>query len=240
MARKRPGLSDTDRDRVLIDQRWPSMTLKEKVSYIFSYYGVAIVCVVICLIFGIWLIRDMTSGRSSEHFYVMVLENEPDYDLVEQAQEELLEILEPLGLECDVYIETGYDVNTGYQMEATISTYMQAGRVDLVVAGEELFNRYAATAYLASFDELGLTDLAAAQDPEDLFYAVQADYSQGGSVDELPMDPHNDSGDGQCYGIYVDQGLFEGMVIGVMVNSEHAEYAGTAIRYFLGEDLQGD
>jgi hypothetical protein len=112
------------------------------------------------------------------------------------------------------------------QSAATISTYMQSGRVDLLVAKEEDFNLYASTGYLSTIDYKGT-------DEENLFYAEQVDYSGGGAVREIPYHPHDKTELSECYGVYIRDGIFDGYVVGVMSNSDKDDYNQKGVEYFL-------
>lgn len=119
------------------------------------------------------------------------------------------------------------------QSEATISAYMRSGRVDLVIAPEEVFNRYAATGYLSAFQDCGLEELEEQYTADDLFYAEAIDYSEAGAVTELPFHPHEMTENSDCYGICLRDEIFQGHVAGVMVNCPNRERIRTGLQYFL-------
>lgn len=222
-----------DRDRDMIRRQWPQLSPAEKLRYIFSYYGVVIVIGIAAIAIAVFLIRDICGKKTEDAFYVMVIDKELTEDAASEMQEELagLFALDPGTQQC--VIEAGYSGTANMQSEATISTYMQSGRVDLVIAPEEEFNRYATAGYLSSLTDLGLSELEDDYTIENLFYATLVDYSQGGAVTELPYHPHEITEDSGCYGIYLRGGTFDGYVIGAMVNSANGEYIQTGLRYFL-------
>jgi hypothetical protein len=105
---------------------------------------------------------------------------------------------------------------------------MQSGRVDLVIAPEEDFNRFASSGYLSTLeeweDDYGI---------DDLFYAVPIDYTEGGAITEIPLAPHENTKDSECYGVYIRGGIFDGYVIGAMINCPNPERVNDAMKYFL-------
>lgn len=232
MDRKRIKMSG-DRDRDLIRRQWPQLSPAEKLKYIISYYGVAIVIVIIAVAVTVFLVRDIRGNKVEDAFYVMVIDKELTEDEVSGLEEELAGLLglDPQTQQC--VVEAGYSGTANMQSEATISTYMQSGRVDLAIAPEEDFNRYATAGWISSMEDLGLSDLENDYAIEDLFYATLVDYSQGGAVTELPYHPHEITEDSGCYGIYLRGGVFDGYVIGAMSNSENGEYIQAGMRYFL-------
>lgn len=231
--RKRKGSPKGDKDRNRIRQQWPRMSLAEKTQYIASYYGVAIGIGILAVFAVVFLVRDICEKKAERAFYVMVI----DWELPEGrnlAMEQ--ELAQALGLNPDTQrcmIEAGYSSGANMQNEATISTYMRSGQVDLVLAPEEEFHRYAATGYLAPLEDAGLQEMEESYATERLFYAEPVDYSQPGAVREISFHPHEATENSRCYGIYLTQGVFQGCVIGVMANCPNPERIEAGARYFL-------
>ncbi len=222
-----------DRDRDMILRQWPQFSPAEKLRYIFSYYGIVILIVIAAAATAVFLVRDIREKKTEDVFYVMVVDRELTEEETSKMQRELSGLL---GLDNETrqcVIETGYSSTANMQSEATISAYMQSGRVDLVIAPEEEFNRYAVAGWLSSLSDLGLSEWEDDYTTENLFYATTIDYSQGGAVTELPYHPHEITEDSDCYGICLGEGTFDGYVIGAMVNSPNGEYIQTGLQYFL-------
>lgn len=219
---------EADKDRDIIRKAWPDLSFLEKFRYIVSYYGVYIAAVVAFILLGLFLVRDIIQKKPQEAFYVAVMEYEAEEADVEALADRLDAYLglDRMGSSC--LIETDYSGEQNMQSAATVSAYMQSGRIDLLIAPEERFNRYAAAAYLAPLND-------SKREPEDLFYASTYDYGKGGAVEEIPFHPHEDTDDAGCYGIYLRDGIFEGYVIGVMVNCPHGEYIEEALDFFCGD-----
>lgn len=175
---------------------------------------------------AIFFLQDIRKDTLEEAFYVMVIDSEESEEVVDELQEDLgywLQ-LDPETQQC--VVETGYAGEAGIQNEAMISAYMQTGRVDLLIAREEDFNRYAVTGYLLALSEEEFAG-------EEYFYAEKVDYSLGGAVSDLPFHPHEKSMDSDCYGIYIRAGVFKDYVVGVMVNTSDDVLALKGIEYFL-------
>ncbi|MCC8141647.1 MAG: hypothetical protein LIO56_03815 [Lachnospiraceae bacterium] len=224
---------DKDRGRIL--EQWPDMRFSEKCGYIWSYYKVYIIVAIIAVLFAIFLIRNILNHRSFEDFYVMVLDS-PIYE-EEDVNSLEISLSETLGL--DPYsnlclVETGYSSDdNNMESAATVSTYMKAGRVDLVIAPEEKFNTYASTGYLKALTDPEYESLIEGIDPDRLFYAEEVDYSEGGAVYDIPMHPHEQTADSDCYGIYLNDGEFDGMAIGIMINAPHENLVVPGMAFFL-------
>lgn len=231
MKRGMAGYTDkpeADKDRDIIRKAWPDLSFSAKLRYIVSYYGVYIAAVVIFLLLSLFLVRDIMQKKPQETFYVAVMEYEAEEADVEALADRLDAYLGFEGTDGGCLIETGYSGEQNMQSAATVSTYMQSGRIDLLIAPEERFNRYAAASYLIPLNE-------PERKPEDLFYATVYDYGKGGAVEEIPFRPHEITDEAGCYGIYLRDGIFEGYVIGVMVNCPHEEYIEEAFNFFCGD-----
>jgi hypothetical protein len=215
-----------DKDRQRIYNQWSYYSLREKIQYIFSYYGVAIVIAIIAIGCAVFFISDFRKEKIEDAFYVMVIDSDIEEAQVTQLQEELSQILELDTTTQQCVVEADYSGSSNMQSAATISTYMQSGRVDLLVAKEEDFNLYASTGYLSTINYNGIAQ-------EDLFYAEQVDYSSGGAVREIPYHPHDKTEYSDCYGVYIRDGIFDGYVVGVMSNSGKDNYNQKGLEYFL-------
>lgn len=231
--KERPG---RDKDRDMIYQKWPGLSLAEKGKYIASYYGLAIGAAIFAVIVIIFLVSDICKEKREDTFSVIVIDLELPEETAGRMEEELSEAL---GLSCGAgkcRIEAGYSGSTNMQSEATVSAYLRSGRVDVLIAPEEKFNRYASTGYLSQLKECGLEEWEEAYGKEDLFYAEAVDYSESGAVRDLPFRPHEVTKDSACYGIYLKDGIFGGYVAGVLRNCPNRERVGTGMEYLLGAD----
>lgn len=213
-----------DRDRDYIRKNWASMSLAAKIRYIFFYYGVAILCAAALAVMIVFFVKDYRTKKQEIGFYVMAIDCGITEEEAGRMQDRLAEALEIDPDSGRVLVETGYATRSAMQTEATVLTYMQSGEVDLLVAPEDVFNKYAVTGYLAPLSAEMYGELLAGRADGDLFFASQVDYSQGGAVRELPFAPHDSSGD--CYGIYLDGSISgNGIVAGVMVNAPNEDRA---------------
>lgn len=208
-----------------------------KIRYIVSYYGVYIAAVIVFILLGLFFVRDIVQKKPQEAFYVAVMESGAEEADVKALADSLDAYLGFDGMDGGCLIETDYSGEQNMQSAATVSAYMQSGRIDLLIAPQERFNRYAAASYLALLDdpEKRWSSLLEERDVEDLFYASTYDYGKGGAVEEIPFRPHENTDDAGCYGIYLRDGIFEGYVIGVMVNCPHEEYIEEALDFLCGD-----
>lgn len=226
------GHSERDKDADLIRQRWSKWTLAEKARYIASYYGLAIAAAILAAGVIVFLIRDFCREKAEDAFCIMALGMEMSEEDVLALEKELSEALglDPLTQRCR--IEAGYSGKGNMQSEAVVSAYMRSGRVDLIIAPEEDFNRYAAAGYLSAFEDIGFSDIAQAR-PWAAFYAEQIDYSKAGRVDDIPFNPHEAAAGAKCYGLYLEGGPFSGYVAGIAVNCPNRGRVRKGMEYLL-------
>lgn len=229
------GHSEKDKDADLIRQMWPKWTLAKKAGYIVSYYGIAIAAAILAAGMIVFFARDFFKEKKEDAFCVMVLGMNLSEEDVLALEKELSKAL---GLDADTQqcrIESGYSGNGNLQSEAVISAYMRSGQVDLVIAPEEEFNRYAATGYLSPLAESGFPDIEEAM-PKAAFYAELVDYSNAGRVTDIPFHPHEAAAGAKCYGLYLTGEPFGGYVAGIAVNCPNQERVRKGIEYLLELD----
>lgn len=227
----RDGWQQEDQDREIARKQWHTWSIREKLQYLVSYYGIAMAVCIIAVCCAIFLITDIKKEKVQDAFFVMAVDAKLQEDEAASMQEELAGLL---GLDQKTQrcvIEAGYSGTANMQSEATVSAYLRSGRADLLIAPETDFNRYASAGYLAALTDTKLTDL---YEMQDLFYAQQIDYSKGGAITEIPFHPHEATASSACYGIYIRNGQFRGYVIGVMANCPHKNYIQDSLAYFLG------
>lgn len=215
--------------------------IRKKMENFMFYYGLAVLAVCLAAAAAVFLIRDIRRQRATDVFYIMAPGLELDEDVKEALQKGLARALMPdqstqqckIKIKIEIKIETAYSGHTNMQSEATIAAYMQSGRVDLLLAPEEVFNRYASTGYLSELGSGAFDGLLNGRGAQELFFASQADYSQGGAAAELPFHPHEETDGSGVYGIYCQEGLLDGFVAGIMVNCPNKTYVKKGLQYVL-------
>ncbi len=207
--------------------------VRKKIENLIFYHGIAILVICLAAAAAVFLVRDICRQRAGEVFYVMAAGLELEEPVREGLQEGLAQALAPGEGTLQCMVETACSGRTNMQSEATISAYMQSGRVDLLLAPEEVFNRYACTGYLTELRSGGFGGLLEGRGVQELFYASQVDYSQGGAVTELPFHPHEEADGSGVYGIYCGEGVLDGYVAGIMVNCPNKAYVKEGLQYVL-------
>lgn len=206
---------------------------RKKLENLIFYHGIAILAVTAAVAAAVFLLRDLGKQRPADVFYVMVA----GLQLEEGAEEVLQEgLTRALGLDNQTQqcvVETAYGGRANMQSEATAFAYLQSGRVDLLLAPEEVFNRYAVTGYLTELETGSFSGALADREKRELFFASQADYSKGGAVDSLAFHPHEDTDDARVYGVYCKEGVFGGCVAGVLANCPNKAYVEAGLQYVL-------
>lgn len=235
---KKTEHSGRDKDRDTIRQMWAGLSLAEKGKYIASYYGLAAIAMIFAVIVIIFFVSDICKKKTEDAFSIMVADMDLPEDITERMEQELSGILglDPGLQQCR--IEAGYSGRANMQSEATISAYMRSGRVDVIIASEEIFNRYAAAGYLSALRDCGLEELEERCSAEELFYAKAVDYSKGQAITDIPCSPHEAAPDARCYGIYLQGEPFGGYVAGVVANCPNPERVRAGMEYFLTIRLQ--
>lgn len=210
------------------------LSFSGKLKYIVSYYGGYLAAGLVLILAGVFFAGDIVKKKTTDAFYVTVLDSRVSGQEAAGQAEALGDYL-GLGEGETCVIETDYSGAQNLQNAATVSAYMQSGKIDLLIAPAEKFNRYAAAAYLLPLDdeEQPWGDLIKGFETEELLYAALHDYSQGGAVKDIPFSPHEITEDARCYGIYFGDGIYEGYVIGIMANCPHEEYIESALKWFL-------
>lgn len=80
---------ERDKDRDLIRQQWPKLSLNKKIKYIFFYYGTAIIIMIFAVTVMLFLIGDIRKQKMDEAFYVMAIDLDLPDDKAEMMEQEL-------------------------------------------------------------------------------------------------------------------------------------------------------
>lgn len=220
-------------DRDIIKQRWSKMNLKERLKYIYLYYKYLILFLFLLIGSVIFFLINVFGDKTETAFYVMVLECQMDDEKVSELERLLGEELAIDTKATEVVIETSYTSSNNAQSGATVSTYMKSGRVDLLIAPEEKFNLYSSTGYLKDLSKKPWNNLIDGISQERKFFSSEVDYSSGGAITEIPMNPHDDTGSANCYGVYLEEKYFGGYVMGMMENAPHESDLEKGAEFFL-------
>ena len=199
--------------------------IQKLIQKIKDYYIGALILILLALVATVFLIGDYLKKQKETVLFVEIVDADLDESMVEWLK---TDIETKLGIDSETQqciLETSYAGGQNVSQEATVSAYMQTGQIDIVIAPEEKFNKYAAADYLVPIEDV---TNQWKEIPQDLcFYTSLYDYSEAGAVTEIPFAPHDVVEGASCYGIYLMDEIPElkGYVIGLMKNSKHLDYA---------------
>lgn len=204
-------------------------SIKKALKHIRDYYTSAVVIAILAVTAIAFLAQDILKQQSKAALYIAIIDctlPEADINQLKTEAETLLNV-NPKTERC--IIESNYSGQQNASGAATTAAYMRTGQVDIVIAPEESFNRYAAADYLLPLDDTELKEQLNAKSGDELFYASLYDYSKPGAVLDIPFAPHEAKDGASCYGIYLDDTVpqLQGYVIGIMKNAAHMENAKT-------------
>lgn len=227
----------TDKDKARRLNAWKQYGFAEKVLYIWDYYKFYIFAIIILIGMCLFFLKDYIKEKKVDALRMIVVDAKVEQGQIEELKEQLAKRLE-LDLERETcFIETNLTGKGNMQGAATMLAYLGAGQVDILIADEENFNRYASAGFLLPVE---MSALEESSNVEYAFYAVLHDYSKGGAVSELEFDPKNLLGEGECYGIYLTDGVFKGYVAGIVQNAANPERAEEAFCYLTDSETRNE
>lgn len=204
-------------------------SIKKTIKHISDYYTGAVVITILAVITIAFLAQDILKQQSKTALYIAIIDcSLPEEELNQlKTEAETLLNVNPKAERC--IIESNYSGQQNASGAATTAAYMRTGQVDIVIAPEESFNRYASADYLLPLDGTEFEEQLNASNGAELFYASLYDYSKPGAVLDIPFAPHETKDGARCYGIYLDNTIpqLQGYVIGIMKNAAHMENAKT-------------
>ena len=144
--------------------KFKSLSLREKLQWIFQYYGLTIAVVAAALFVGGVFLYSVLGPGDGSVIHVLILDDHQSADVCRAFSEDLSALL---GGECDV---TSYTESNANQMQAFVIRLM-TDELDLIIAPKAQMDELLENEYLRSSTEL----------PEGALYYT---YTGGGSAQD--------------------------------------------------------
>lgn len=235
MDTKKARLSDdatiyAKRDEKSEKQKWHELHGKEKWNYFRDYYLGKLLLIGACAALVIYLFVTILSPKPTRVLSVAVT----DYMYLSETFDEMstgfFDSLELDPEKFDVFIDNTFSLPSDTASVEKFSIYVFAGDIDVFIATEETFTSYANQGTLASLSS---------QLPSELFTKYSDRFLMTNILEKDLDGTVTDIGDTDAYGIYIDSlscfkdFSYEGArpVIGIIANTDHAEYAVDFIEY---------
>lgn len=216
------------RDQRSEKEKLSEMTFKEKMAYFNSYYKYKTLAVIAILAFIIYGVYSILTPKPETVLYTAVINYALNDECAATLQEDMSRILNINSKNQEVLIDTSFYIGTegdvsqfSLSNEQKLSTYFYAGEIDVVIAPESDFSRYA---YYGNFSKIS------DQLPTDLYSSL---------TDAFYFSDQEDDPTKNAYGIYLDGAkiynnageLIDKPVLGIVANSKHKENGIELIRH---------
>jgi hypothetical protein len=217
-----------NRDSKSEKQKLKEMSFSEKISYLKTYYLTKTIVIIAIIGFVGYLGYSILSPKAENVLYTAIINyalTETEAAKLEEDFTNLLELdpeKETVLFDASFYLGLNGDVSEyTLSSEQKLTTYLFAGEIDVLIAPEADFKKYAGFGYLSKLTDELPTDLCT-QLADSFFYSTTEDNPASGA-----------------YGIYLEGAklydsngkAIENPVIGIVVNSENKQNAVELIRY---------
>lgn len=218
-------------------QKLSELNFSGKVEYFKNYYLKKLLAFLIIGGMLTWILVTMLSPKPETVLSVALINFPLDQTDIEQMTTDLSDILNVDSETQEIVFDTGYDLNNyDYASAEKLTTYTYAGEIDIFIAPESQFLKYAFSNTMASLTDILPTDVYSTLDTDDLFICKTRQDDE-----ELPSEAKGPEG---VYGIYIDDlSMFDFFtpdsivsdppVIGVVISGKNQENAVEFIKYLL-------
>lgn len=205
------------------------MNFQEKLSYLWEYYKWYFIGAVVFIALVIYFINGILHPSVSPQFYASMINNPIDDQSLQDLQNDFTEHLQLNTKRDYVEFNTSINYNMGgaytVTMEQALTTYIANHEVDVIIAPESIFQKYA---YSGTFKKLS-DEL-----PTDLYSSLTDQFYMSNTEDLKKVK--------SVYGIYLTNTKMyqkyadkkEPYVLGIIINSPHQENSIEFIRYLFG------
>ncbi|MCC2152665.1 hypothetical protein [Blautia fusiformis] len=138
-------------------RKWPEMNRQQKIQYLKDYYLFPAAVVVILAAVVISLIWHVARPRSENLLYAAVIDESLDEKKLEQATEDISELLGADGKKKTVQIDDSFYIKDGALDK--LQVYLHSQQIDVVILDKEVFEEYAGYGYFESLDEVTAENL---------------------------------------------------------------------------------
>lgn len=245
MAPKSPQKTLLDDNAEIYKHRAPQsereklreMDFSEKLAYFKIYYLKKLLATLVIGGFVIWIIVTMVTPKPERVLNVAFINYPLTQDYLDKMNTDLTELLKVDSENQELFFDTSYDlVNHDYASAEKIMTYTYSGEIDVFIAPESQFLKYAFSETMWPLTDLLPTDLYSTFSTSDLLVSKTR-----ASNDEVV--PEEATGPEGVYGIYLrDLEMFnifdtstDPPVLGVVVTAKNKENSISYIKYLLNK-----
>lgn len=225
------------REKMTERQKLSDMNTSEKWEYFKQYYLKKLISILVIAGFVGYLLYEVLSPKPDTVLNVAMVNYPLNEETLTQLENDIKELLNVNPETQNIIIDTGYDLkNHDYASAEKLTTYAFAGELDLFIAPESQFIKYAFSNSLTPLTDALPTDVYSAL--SDRLFSCRTRLND----EEVPAEAQGPEG---VYGIYAeDLPMFEAYkgymqdppVIGIFVTSKNTENAVTTIRHLFGLD----
>lgn len=216
------------RDKKSEKQKLNEMSFSEKISYLKTYYLTKTIVIIVIIGFVGYLGYSLLSPKAENVLYTAIINYALTEEEASKLQDDFSNLLElnpekeTMNFDASYYLGLNGDVSEyTLSTEQKLTTYLFAGEIDVIIAPEADFKKYASFGYLSKLTDELPTDLCT-QLASSFFYSTTEDNKASGA-----------------YGIYLENAelyditgkVIENPMIGIVVNSENKQNAVKLIRY---------
>jgi hypothetical protein len=245
MAPKAPQKTQLDdnaeiykrRDSKSEREKLSEMNFSEKVAYFKIYYLKKLLATLVIGGFLIWIIVTMVTPKPERVLNVAFVNYPVTQDYLDKMETDLSKLLKVDPKTQELFFDTSYDLlNHDYASAEKIMTYTYSGEIDIFIAPESQFLKYAFSETMWPLTDLLPTDLYSTFAPSDLFVCKTR-------VNDDEEVPEQATGPEGVYGIYLKDidmlDIFDTAtdppVLGVVVTAKNKENAISYIKYLLNK-----
>lgn len=242
MALKETRLDDSaeiykKREKLTERQKLSDMNTSEKWEYFKQYYLKKLLATLVIASFVGFLLYEVLSPKPDTVLNVAMVNYPLGEETLAKFENDIKEILNVDPETQNILIDATYDLkNYDYASAEKLTTLAFAGELDIFIAPESQFIKYAFSNSLAPLTDALPTDVYSAL--SDRLFSCRTRLDD----EEVPEEAKGPEG---VYGIYADElpmfAAYKGYmqdppVIGIFVTSENTENAVTTIRHLFGLD----
>lgn len=209
-------------------EKWSNLSSHEKVQYFKDYYLKFVIAGALILAFIIWFLYSIFKPKPETMLTVTLINSTMTDEASEALSSQLSSYLDINTDKEEIFIDTSLFLDDENPSEATMASeqkmvaYAFSGELDIIIAQEDVFERYAKQGYFINLAEALPSNLYSQFN--DTFYMTRAE----NDTEDIP------------YGISIAgyerfenlESYIQNPVIGIMANTKHKSNAVDTIQWF--------
>lgn len=209
-------------------EKWSNLSSHEKVQYFKDYYLKFVIAGALILAFIIWFLYSIFKPKPETMLTVTLINSTMTDEASEALSSQLSSYLDIDTEKQEIFIDTSLFLDDENPSEATMASeqkmvaYAFSGELDIIIAQEDVFERYAKQGYFINLAEALPSNLYSQFN--DTFYMTRAE----DDTEDIP------------YGISIAgyerfenlESYIQNPVIGIMANTKHKSNAVDTIQWF--------